>query len=216
MIRSIFPILCAAIASSGTPIDSLSIRFGAGLARPFLHQVFSSQNPDAQFERTIPTLPTIVAGSQQVVRWGNWEAGTEFGLECEALSFNRLDGTEFSLAHLGAVGGWRAWNGGSASIWTEIGGGWSWPVFTHDFADQQASFGGPRGSLDLIFRRDGIQFVFGQSFSFLSFSDRNGKGTSTTDWKIQYWSIRAEWEWLRPTQPVARPSVPHPAEQGTE
>ena len=196
--NSVFILLFLFVIRSGwaDPLDSLSLRFGAGLSKPVARQEYSSGIPGAQFDRDIPTLPTVVADLQSTLRGDAWEGGLGLGLEGEILSVNRIDETDFTLLHLDLIGARRLWMLRSSSVWRAASGGWALPIFLHEGAEGQSSAGGPRAFAGLVFRRESVQVEIGGSISRVAFHDRNLQTESTTTWTVEHWTAKVYWDWL--------------------
>lgn len=191
-------LLLASVVSAASPCDSLAVRFGAGVSRPMAHEEYSSSLPGVDFERRLATLPTAVADVEALRRMNGWEAGMACGFEGEVLSTARLDMTDFSLFSLELRGTRRLLAVRSSSLWFGAGAGWAFPVLCHAPLDGQESWGGPRLSLGLRFRRSNLELETGAAFSRVTFTDADAQASYRTTWTIGHWSLRARWDWLAP------------------
>jgi hypothetical protein len=176
--------------------DSLAVRFGMGLSKPFAREEYSGGLPGAQFDRDIPTLPTFATDLESTLRSAVWEGGLGLGIEGEILSVNRIDETDFTLLHLDLTGARHLWSLRSSSVWLAASGGWSLPIFQHDGAQGQSSVGGPRAFTGLVFRRGNAQVEIGGSITRVAFHDRNLQTESTTTWTVDHWTAKVYWDWL--------------------
>ncbi len=177
-------------------LDSLSVRFGAGLSKPFVEQRVGSSIPGAGFSREIPSLFTAVVDLESTLRRDRWEAGLALGVDGEVLSVNRLDATGFSVAHASLLGGFRLFQVGASRLWMQAIAGLAVPVLTHDeAADADAELGWRVGS-GLAFARGGTRVVLGGTISEVSFRSTSGSAVSTSDWKQGQLFGKVQWDWI--------------------
>jgi hypothetical protein len=194
--KSVHILLLAVGAGWAGAFDSLSLRFGVGVSKPFAREEYSGGLPGARFDRNVPTIPTLTSDLQSTSRGSDWEGGVGLGIEGEILSANRIDVTGFSSLHMDLIGARHLWTVRSSEVWLAASGGWALPIFRHDGAEAQSSSGGPRAFAGLVFRRESIQVEIGGSIARVAFHDRNLQTESTTTWTVEHWTAKIYWDWL--------------------
>jgi hypothetical protein len=176
--------------------DSLSIRFGGGLSRPFVEQRVRSSIPGADFSRDIPALFTAVVDVESALRQNRWEGALVLGVDGEVLSVNRLDATGFSIVHLSLMGGARLLRIGPSQLWMRAGGGLAIPALVHDEAASAEDNLGWRVGSGLAFVRGGTRVVMDGTLCEVSFRSRSRSASSTSEWRLGQLVMKVQWDWI--------------------
>ncbi len=176
--------------------DSLSIRFGGGLSKPFLEQRVRGSVPGTDFSRDIPALFTAVVDLEAALRQDRWEGALVLGIDGEVLSVHRLDATGFSVAHASLVGGFRLLRIGPSQLWIRAGAGVAVPALVHDEAASAESGPGWRAGSGLAFARGGTRVVLEGTICEVSFRSRNRVASSTSEWTLGQAVAKVQWDWM--------------------
>ena len=193
-----FSVMALASFARAGLVDSLSMRFGAGVSKPWAREVVENSIPGTGFERRLPTLFTAVVSSEATLRRDRWEGGLAFGIDGEVLSVQRLDASGFSVAHLSALGAFRILSVGDSRLWVRVLAGWGVPVMRHDNAAVSDPSGGMRLESGLCFSRGGVRVVLGASRGEVEFESRNGSVETTNHWETTQAIAMMQWDWIAP------------------
>ncbi len=194
----LFTIFLSSVYAS--PLDSLTVRFGAGISKPSAIYDYRNKTQGTSVHRNIPTLPALLAQASVLEEFRGCELGVELGVEGEVLSADRIDGSNFSVGHAGISGARRLISFRGSELWFQAGAGVAGPVFRHaESADDDAHLG-PRLAASLGFACHPVRVDLGVSRTWLSFDNANSTGSAHSSWRITHLFMTASWDWLSPVR----------------
>lgn len=179
-------------------LDSLSIRFGGGIAKPYMEQRVESSVPGTDYSREIPAMFGILADLEATLRRGPWEAGLAMGIDGEVVAIQRLESTGFSVAHTSLLAAARLLRYRNSELWLQASGGLAIPTMAHDEAGHADALPGWRIGSGLAFARGGVRAVVGGTLSETGYRTRGRLITTTSRWTEEQWVGKVQWDWIAP------------------